>query len=160
MPPFIVAPCTLDDGPAIARNNVSAFWEDNSWAQTWIRKNKTREYVISQGAQRWPYNLTKDPIHYRREKAVDVSTGELVGFASWILPGSSVTGEEEDEAGKQETAKLWPEARVPIVDDEMSELLKKRHEEADWESENIRDLGPAIKAMRIRLQGDKKWLSK
>jgi hypothetical protein len=159
MPSFIVAPCTLDDASAIARNNISAFWEDKNWALMWTRKNKSRDYVISQAALRWPYNLVKDTIYRRREKVVDVSTGELVGFATWVLPKAGVAGEDEDEAGKQEIGDLWPEARVPEVDDETLELLKKRYDEADWESDHATHvLDPPVNELRAQLKGDKKWL--
>jgi hypothetical protein len=155
MPPFKVAPCTLEDVPAIARNNVTAFWEDIHWALQWTRKNKSCEYVISQAEFRWSYNLTKDPVHIRREKAVDVSTGELVGFSSWYLP------EDEDWLGKQEKYELWPEARVPEVDDEKQQSFKKRFDEADWESDRVTDvLDSPVTEMRIKLKGDKKWLRK
>jgi hypothetical protein len=156
-----IAPCTLDDAPAIARNNVSAFWEDKNWVLLWTRKNKSREYVISQALLRWPYNLAKDPIYRRTEKVADVSTGELVGFATWILPNIDVAGEDKDGASKQEIGKLWPEARVPETDNETLELLKKRYDEADWEFDHAMDvLDPLVNELRIRLKGDKKWLSK
>lgn len=159
MPPFKVAPCTLDDAPAIARNNISAFWEDKNWVLLWTRKGKSREYVISQSVHRWPYNLTKDPIHRRHEKVVNVDTGELVGFAVWILPGASGAGEEKSGTGEKEISELWPEARGPEVDDETLELLKKRSDEADWEFDHAMDVldEPGI-VLKKRLKGDKRWL--
>jgi hypothetical protein len=162
MPPFKVVPCTLDDAPAIARNNICAFWEEKHWALIWTRKNKTRDYVISQSVHRWPYNLTKDPIFRRREKVVDMSTGELVGFASWKLPVKGMAGEDEDEARMQEIGEMWPEARVPEVDDETRELLKKKYDEADWEFDHTLDdaLDPALSEFGAKLRGDQKWLSK
>jgi hypothetical protein len=155
MPPFRVTPCSLEDAPAIARNNVTAFWEDVHWAVQWTRKNKSCEYVISQAELRWPYNLTKDPVHIRREKAVDVSTGELVGFASWYLP------ENEDWADKQKIYQMWPEARVPEVNEEKQQRLKKKFDEADWASDSVMNiLSPPVKEMRIKLKGDQNWLRK
>jgi hypothetical protein len=156
-----VVTCTLEDAPTIARNNVSAFWEDKNWALKWTRKNKSLEYVISQAALRWPYNLVKDTIFRRREKVVDVNTGELVGFATWILPKAEVSGDDGDEAGKQAIGDLWPEARVADVDEEALELLKKKYDRADWESDRATDaLKPQVNEMSARLKGDKKWLSK
>jgi hypothetical protein len=159
MPPFKVVPCTLDDALAIARNNISAFWEDKNWVLMWTRKNKSCEYVISQSMHRWPYNLTKDPIHRRHEKVVDVDTGELVGFAVWILPEASGAGEEKDRADKKESGELWPEACGPEVDDETRELLKKKYDEADWEYDQAMDvLDPPVNELKKRLKGDKRWL--
>jgi hypothetical protein len=158
MPPFQVAPCTIGDGPALARNNVSAFWEDKSWAQVWTEKNRSREYAITQAVARWPYNLIKDLTHRRRyEKVVDVSTGKLVGYANWMLPEANVKGKK----GEQELEQLWPEAYGPRVDDRMRELLKKRFDDADWVFNNTPDrTDPSGVNLGSRLRGEKKWLGK
>jgi GNAT superfamily N-acetyltransferase len=152
MPPFQVAPCTIADGPGLARNNVSAFWDDKSWEQAWTRKNKNREYAITQATARWPYNLIKDLSHRRRyEKVVDVNTGELVGYANWMLP----------EASEEELEKMWPEAHGPRVDDETRELLKKRFDDADWVfNSSPNGTGPPENDMGSRLRGEEKWLGK
>ncbi|KAF2420216.1 hypothetical protein EJ08DRAFT_598520, partial [Tothia fuscella] len=133
----------------------SAFWEDKSWVLKWSRKSKSREYVISQAVERWPYNLVKDTIHTRREKAIDVSTGKLMGFSTWILPKSSSASEPEEEV-----CKLWPEARVADVDEETLRLLKKRYDIADWESDHAMDvMDQPVRELRAQLKGDKEWLT-
>jgi hypothetical protein len=83
-----------------------------------------------------------------------VSTGELVGFANWILPKTNEAG-EEDEAAKQEIGELWPEACGPRTDEDTLELLRKRFEQTEWE--NTPDTGADLKK---RLRGDKRWLGK
>lgn len=156
MPPFKVVPATLDDATAIARNNIPAFWEDKNWVLMWTRKNKSLEYVTSQAELRWAHNLIKDPVHLRREKAIDVSTGELVGFATWVLPNAAMVEGVEDEAGKQKIADLWPEARVPEVDEHTRAILKQQFDGSDWESDRATNaLAPPIREMRKRLKGDK-----
>jgi hypothetical protein len=157
MPPFKVAPCTLDDATAIAHNNVIAFWQNKYYELMWAKKNKSRDYVLSQAILRWPYNLIKDPEHRRMEKVVDVSTGELVGFANWILPDAGAVEGGENE--KQEIGKLWPEALGPEVDDDTRKLLKKRFEDADWEFERAPVTDESLIGLSDRLRGDKKWIS-
>lgn len=153
MSAYKVTSCTLDDAPAIAHNNVSAFWEDKNWVLMWTRKNKSREYVISQAALRWPYNLVKDTTYRRREKTIEVSTGKLVGLCTWVLPKAGT-----EKYNDQEICDVWPEARVPGVDEEMLEGLKKRYNEADWDSDHAMDvLSPAVNELRARCKGDKKY---
>jgi len=90
-----------------------------------------------------------------------VSTGELVGFATWVLPEADVAGKDEDKAGRQDVRDFWPEARVPEVDDELLELLKKRYDEADWESDHATNaLDPPVNELRAQLKGDKKWIGR
>lgn len=86
MPPFVVLPCTMDDGPALARNCVPAFWEDPDWAHIWTNVGKTCEYVTSQSELRWSHNLLLDPDRRRNLKAVDEETGEVVGYVRYIMP--------------------------------------------------------------------------
>jgi hypothetical protein len=78
-------------------------------------------------------------MHLRREKVVDESTGEAVGFVSFILPNADVAGENEDGAS-EETGQIWPEAHVPEVDDETRELMKKRYDEVDWKIDHAMDV--------------------
>lgn len=158
MSTFEIAPCTLQDAPAIARNNVIACWEDEHWAAMWTKVNKSRDYVLSQAASRWPYNLARDPLRRRHEKVVDVSTGELIGFANWILPKVNAAG-EESEAVMQEIGELWPEARGPTTDDETLELLKTRFEAADWEYYRATDVTDSSDVdLKKRLRGEMRWL--
>jgi GNAT superfamily N-acetyltransferase len=152
MTKFKVAPCTVDDVHAIAHVNVLACWENEQWALMWTQAGKTQEYVISQAVPHWSYILLGDPIRRRQEKVVNVGTGELIGFAQWILPKTNEAG-KEDEAAKQEIGKLWPEARSPRTDDETLKLLKERFEDTEWE--NTPDSGADLKN---RLRGDKRWL--
>ncbi|OQO01938.1 hypothetical protein B0A48_12411 [Cryoendolithus antarcticus] len=140
---ILVQPCTTDDGPAIAYNNVGAFWRDASWVLIW--GSKTETYVASQAALRWPYNLLQNQAQHRFFKAVDSDSGKLLGFVRWDLP---------DVLG---AADLWIEGKMPSVEPEVEADLKKAKESADWEYiEN--DLDAPIGAAMRRSKAGKGYL--
>ncbi|KAK6433236.1 hypothetical protein LTR95_010590 [Oleoguttula sp. CCFEE 5521] len=116
---ILIQSCTTNDGPAIAHNNVGAFWRDASWVLIW--GSKTESYVTSQAALRWPYNLLQDQAQHRFFKAVDSENGKLLGFVRWDLPDVP------------SAAILWVEGKLPSVEPEVEAELKKAKESADWE---------------------------
>lgn len=89
MPPYTIYSVTLSDSEAIARNNMSAFWEDPNWVPTW--QGKTLSFVIGEMQKRMPRILLQDRVTRRHQKAVDAATGELVGYARWVLPPGKTT---------------------------------------------------------------------
>ncbi|KAI0851887.1 acyl-CoA N-acyltransferase [Daldinia vernicosa] len=101
--------CTVADAAALARNNMSAFWEDPNWKLIWS-KETTLDMLIENNAKRYPRILATDREKKRHEKAVDPATGELVGYARWVLPSEHLAAED----GSPE----WAEAQVPDVSDE------------------------------------------
>ncbi|KAJ4257393.1 hypothetical protein NW762_008513 [Fusarium torreyae] len=110
------SPCRVEDGQYIALNKVSAFWEEAWWRSTWT--GKTRESVIQGIADRSPKNLLTDREVRRHQKVVHRETGDIVGYARWILPES-----HKDS---------WLTAQTPDVSDEDKEAFSKRHAEADF----------------------------
>ncbi|KAF8199840.1 acyl-CoA N-acyltransferase [Mycena galopus ATCC 62051] len=105
---------TLADAPALARNNMSAFWEDPNWVIMW--KTVTLPYLISQVTLRMPRNLLKDRTILRHQKAVDPATGALLGYARWKLPKSHTTTPGSD-------APEWAASQIAEVKD-AGELAK------------------------------------
>jgi len=97
--------CTVADAAALGENNASAFWTDGSWRQMWPLCTLS-PFVVEQVTKRLPRNLLTDRAKLRHQKAVDPATGEVVGYARWILPPS--------RAGDE----WWPEAQVPDVGDD------------------------------------------
>ncbi len=69
----------LSDAPAVARNNVSAFWEDKHWRLSWD-DTITRDYLIKQQSEKVPSDLLHRRDILRHLKAVDPDTGELAGY--------------------------------------------------------------------------------
>ncbi|KAI2783954.1 acyl-CoA N-acyltransferase [Daldinia loculata] len=115
--------CTVADAAALARNNMSAFWEDPNWNLIWP-KETTREFLIENATKRYPRTLVTDREKKRHEKAVDPVTGELVGYARWTLPSEHLTTKD----GSPE----WAEAQVPDVSDEERTRFEELAKSARW----------------------------
>lgn len=122
MPEYIIKGCTVADGPNVARNNMSAFWQDPNWRLVW--PYTTLPHVIEQCAARVPRNLLLDRDTLRHSKAVDPETGELLGYVRWKLPGSRCRNEDGTP--------VWPEWQTPGVSPEEEAGIVERTEAADW----------------------------
>lgn len=140
---YTLAPCTLADSPAIARNNMPAFWQDKIWALSW--KHTTLEDHIKAQGVRYAKRLVADHETQRHMKAVD-EHGNLVGYARWVIPAEHA----KDEAGNL----VWPEFLGPTVtDEERAEIEKVANEapfapgnDTDEMDEKIQALNREIKA--------------
>lgn len=122
MPRWKIERCIVIDGSALARNNISAFWEDPTWVLSW--PNITQEFLIEQSIKRQPRNLLRDRQKTRHQKAVDPTTGAIVGYARWVLPPSHFTAAD----GRPE----WAEAQVPDVNEDEKKHFKDLAESALW----------------------------
>ncbi|KAK1765087.1 acyl-CoA N-acyltransferase [Phialemonium atrogriseum] len=151
MGPWTVTSCTVSDAADLARNNMSAFWEDPTWILLWPR-DFTREYVIEQCAKRMPRSLLRDRATLRHQKAVDPETGAIVGYARWILPpGRAVkaTGEAE-----------WGEAQVPDVSVDEREGFERLFRTADWNTRDDMDaLDDKNHVVMNRIRSEKPYIS-
>jgi hypothetical protein len=156
--PFTLAPCTVHDGPALAQNNIPAFFTIPNWRLIWTRLNKSCSYVTSQAVLRYSYNLLSEPERKRHQKVVD-KTGMVCGYCRWVLP-EGVKGGDEGEEGERERAKaeLWAEAKVESVSEEEEERLKRQWESADWVYDHALDVldGPQ-QEIKERLMGRKNY---
>ncbi|KAG9496752.1 hypothetical protein J7337_011535 [Fusarium musae] len=110
------SPCRVEDGLLIAQSQVSAFFEEAWWRLSWT--DRTRESLIQSIADRSPKNLLTNREVRRHQKIVHLETGDIVGYARWILP------ESHKDA--------WLEAQTPDVSDEQREVFARRHAETDW----------------------------
>lgn len=117
--------CTVDDAAALAYNNMSAFWEDPNWKNGWS-KDITLEYLIEQSAKRQPRNLLRNREKTRHQKAVDPTTGAVVGYARWILPDDHLVGKNGGIG--------WIEAQVPDVSDAERKRFDELAESAWWDA--------------------------
>ncbi|KAF3070629.1 hypothetical protein GL218_00218 [Daldinia childiae] len=117
--------CTVADAATLARNNMSAFWEDPNWNLIWP-KETTREFLIENAIKRYPRTLVTNREKMRHEKAVDPATGELVGYARWILPSGHLATKD----GSPE----WAEAQVPDVSDEEKTRFEELAKSAWWKA--------------------------
>ncbi|THY13995.1 acyl-CoA N-acyltransferase [Aureobasidium pullulans] len=112
----------------LAKVMTDSRWVDPHW-KILFEDGTTADQVISETAQRLPYNLTRRQ-GKRHQMAVDQVTGEVVGTARWILP----------EHLRDPKFKTWPEARVPSPSIEDDEKFRKKFEDATDEEGRIKHL--------------------
>ncbi|KAM0261902.1 hypothetical protein ACHAPA_009528 [Fusarium lateritium] len=110
------SPCRVEDGQYIALSKVSAFFEEPWWRLSWT--GRTRESIIQSVADRSPKNLLANREVRRHQKVVHLETGDIAGYARWIMPES-----HKDH---------WLDAQTPDVSDEEREIFDKRHAETEW----------------------------
>jgi hypothetical protein len=95
----------------------------------------TLEEIINGCTQRLPQNLVKDHANKRHQKVVDEASGEIVGYARWILP----KGFEHS----------WPEAQI-------SEPSAEEYEkyEAQWGGATVNgQVKGSNRAMVVEMSG-------
>lgn len=140
MAPYeLSSPCLFEDRLNLARNNVSAFWEEDSWRLLW--PGRTRESMIEAVAARIPKNLLSDRDVRRHQKVVDVASGEIVGYARWILP----------KPQKNE----WLVAQTPEASDAEREHFEELHAKADFNPrDDLGDLDEHIPALQEKYKHD------
>lgn len=153
MESFLITPCTIADGPAIGRNNVTAFWTDRTWIQIW--GDRTREHVAEQAAMRGRRNLLLDRAHRRHLKAVDAETGAVVGYARWVLPDEGCDGGDGDPCHG-----LWTEAQIPDVDEHVRREAEAESARSDWTFTRgpIDGIDAPIEAMMADLRKGKRYM--
>jgi hypothetical protein len=129
MATYTISQCTIADGAALSRNNMSAFWEDPNWVLAW--RHKTLEEHIAQVTKRVPRNLLNDRETLRHQKAIDPQSGRLLGYARWILPASY--------AALADGTPAWPEAMVPAVAAEEEAEIRRVADTAIWDPRHDAD---------------------
>ncbi|KAI8256023.1 hypothetical protein K4K53_007589 [Colletotrichum sp. SAR 10_77] len=154
MPPCQIRPCTLADGPSLARNNMSAFWTDPNWILLWP-KHITLDFLIEQAAKRLPNNLLRDRDALRHEVAVDPATGALLGYARWELPAAKTSTSGPDGSGRPE----WAAAQIPDVSAEERKALKERADGAWWEPIDMEGIDDESVKVKERILAEKPYLS-
>ncbi|KAL5319711.1 hypothetical protein ACEPPN_012767 [Leptodophora sp. 'Broadleaf-Isolate-01'] len=123
MATYTITGCTVADGAALAANNIPAFWQDPHWHLAW--SHRTLPYHILQIAKRIPRNLLASRPTTRHQKAIDPSTGNIVGYARWTIPASHAA----DSDGKP----VWGDAMVPAVGEEEEIEIRRVAATADWD---------------------------
>lgn len=83
--PFLVQPVTVTDADALASVMTSSRWQDAHW-KALFEDFTTPEQVTLECAQRLPWNLVNGRAVKRHQKAINIESGEVVGYARWILP--------------------------------------------------------------------------
>ena len=147
---FSIQPCEVTDARDMATVTMTAWDTDWHWIHRW--EGYSVGDLIEQSTKRVPWNLVSGRETQRVQKAVDVTTGEVVGHARWLLP--------PEPAEKN----IWPEAQVNEPSPEDRELFEKISQETPLgkvKSEAMieyRGRGLADAARRVK--GNESYLSK
>ena len=136
--------CTADDASGLAKNNASAFWEEEWWKILW--ENRTLDSLIEAFTARLPKTLLTDRSVRRHQKIVHVSSGEVVGYARWILP--------------QSHSNEWLEAQTPDVSDQDRQRFDKTYANADFNTRGLDDMDDPIHDMLRRHRPTEPFVSK
>ncbi|TEA18606.1 hypothetical protein C8034_v010117 [Colletotrichum sidae] len=95
---FSISGVTFSDAASVSRNNMTAFYRtDAHWRALW--GSTALEEIIGGAAGRMPQGLASNREKKRHLKAVDDVSGDVIGYARWILP------DDDDRIA-------WPEALV------------------------------------------------
>jgi len=144
--------CTVADTPALARNNMAAFWEDPTWILLWP-KDISLEFLIEQSTKRQSRNLLRDREGARHQKAVDPATGTVVGYTRWILPSCNFFAKD----GGPE----WAEEQVLDVSDDEKKHFKELAEVAWWNGRSdMSGLDDKNYVVMNRILAEKPYMSK
>ncbi|KAH8123689.1 hypothetical protein ACSS6W_007302 [Trichoderma asperelloides] len=149
MATLAIAPCSVADGAALSRNNMSAFWEIPNWVLAW--RHSTLEEHIARMTKRYPRRLISERETSRHQKVVDTETGRLLGYARWVLP--------ESYAVLADGRPAWPEAMVPAVSPEEEAEIKRVAEATEWNPNNDTDpLDEAVTNIKNKIMARKPYL--
>lgn len=116
-----IEPVVLADCPAIARNNLAAFWEDKNWRLSWD-ETITLDYLVKQQSDKVPNDLLHRRDILRHLKAVDPDTGSLLGYLRLALP--------VEHATTPSGAPTWPEMQTAAVSAEEKKRIQETSDKA------------------------------
>ncbi|TIC97215.1 hypothetical protein CH35J_007254 [Colletotrichum higginsianum] len=145
MVPWRIEPCTLADVPALARNNMSAFWTDPNWILLWP-KDIRLDFLIEQVTERMPNSLLGNRATLRHQKAVDPETGAVVGYARWELPAG------------YEGAAAWADSQIADVSEEQRKTFKERSDAAWWKPRLMNGIDDCVPE-KDRVLAEKPYIS-
>ncbi|KAL8791650.1 MAG: hypothetical protein Q9195_005733 [Heterodermia aff. obscurata] len=134
--PFSVHPVTVSDAEALAPVMMGAWYENQQWVELWHEPSLSNITVAC--SRRLPWNLLNGRHEKRHEKAIDVETGRVIGYARWVLPPVLV----------ERTA--WLEAQVPDVNLEQRQLFEQDFRTLTDEKGNMRGIKHELAVYRSR----------
>jgi hypothetical protein len=81
---YVIEPVTAADAPCLSNAMMRAMHRDPHWAL--LFGSKPLQEIIDDCTQRLPKALSSNRPERRHQKVVDQTTGEIVGYARWLLP--------------------------------------------------------------------------
>jgi hypothetical protein len=113
---FAVQPVVHADAKGLATTLTSAWYENPHWRFRF--EDPSLERLTYYNSQRIPWNLIRGRAEKRHQKVIDVETGEVVGYARWLLPPTLAE------------KNVWPEAAVAEPSPEDRDLFEKKFQAA------------------------------
>jgi hypothetical protein len=110
---YRVEPLAYEDAPGLARTMAQAMYEEDHYALLFNRI--PAQQIIEDSAKRVPKNLTNERDIQRHEKVISVETGEIVGYARWLLP-DHLKG-----------STIWPEAQMRQPTEDEEEIFQQNY---------------------------------
>jgi ribosomal protein S18 acetylase RimI-like enzyme len=136
------------DAAALSPVMMNAFSHDPHWRLLWAPLSQPLPLasIITSTTARLPSNLTTGRSTKRHQKAIDSSTGRIVGYARWLLPEKCPAGlqwkdaqvAEPTEEEKKEFERLYQgevdkDGRLKGLNYEVMDKLSPALEEAEEE---------------------------
>ncbi|KAJ5536516.1 hypothetical protein N7513_009702 [Penicillium frequentans] len=109
---FAVQPCFPADAPGLATAMMGARLTDPHWVKQW-EDNVLPEDIITKAIDRVPWNLINGRHTKRHQKVIDVASGQVVGYARWLLPSHLAKDD------------VWQEAQVAEATSDERALFEK-----------------------------------
>jgi hypothetical protein len=124
---FVLQPVVTADAQRMATVKMSA-WRGNQDFQFRWKDSPSLDKLISHSCARIPWNLINRRAEKRHLKAIDVETGELVGYARWLLPPILADRNVWPEAAVAEPAQRSVNSLKRMIEPRksMTQCLKKR----------------------------------
>ena len=117
MPSYeLIQNCTVDDGAGIVKSNISSRWDTPWWRLYW--GSRSYDEVVAAHLMRVSWSLLKTREKCRHQKIIVPETGQIVGYARWIMP-EGFTNE-------------WTQAQLPDVGKAVTEQARE-----DWDANPI-----------------------
>lgn len=110
---FAVQPCFPADAPGLATTMMGARLTDPHWVKQW-EDNVLPEDIITNAIDRVPWNLINGRDTKRHQKVIDVASGQVVGYARWLLPSHLAKNE------------VWQEAQVAEATSDERAVFEKQ----------------------------------
>jgi len=118
---FSVQPVVPADAQGLAAAMMGAWHEDTHWHFRW--EDPSLDNLVRWCAERLPWNLVNSTTTKRHQKAINIETGEVVGYARWLLP--------PDLAEKN----AWLEAHVSEASPDDYRLFEKKFKAAGYDED-------------------------
>jgi len=133
--PYKIESVTTKDAPSLSPVMMKAFSHDPHWRLLWapLSQPLPLDSIITSTTARLPRNLITGRMTKRHQKAIDISTGQIVGYARWLLPESAPPSLQWPEAQVAEPSEVEKDGKLKGLNYEVMDKLSPLLEEAEEE---------------------------